>query len=79
MVHMNQLNLFSIIKVKDKFSCYSRQMRKRILVVRKVEVLTPGCEVGEQLGSPVQLTSEGKVPEGATIQGAIELLGELEI
>ena len=48
-------------------------MRKRILVVRKVEVLTPGCEVGEQLGSPVQLTSEG------AIQGAIELLGELQI
>ena len=79
MVHLNQLTRFSIIKVKEKFSFYSRQMCKRILVIMQVEVLTPGSEVGEKLGSPVQLNFEGKLPEGDTIQGAIELMGELEI
>ena len=79
MVHLNQVIRFSIIKVKEKFSFYSRQMWKRILVIMQVDVLTPGCEVGEKLGSPVQLNFEGKLPEGDTIQGAIELMGELEI
>ena len=79
MVHLNQVTRFSIIKIKEKFSFYSRQMWKRILVIMQVDVLTPGCEVGEKLGSPVQLNFEGKLPEGDTIQGAIELMGKLEI
>ena len=50
---------YSIIRVK-KHVCNSANSKK-VMVILEVEVIKPGHEVGEKLGSPVTIGSDGQV------------------
>ena len=63
MIHNKQLEQFTIIKVKKHICNQVGQQTKKVVVILEVEILTPGSEVGAKLGNPVQIGSDGKVPD----------------
>ena len=64
MIHNNQLVPFTIIKVKKHICNQVGQQTKKVVVILEVEILTPGDQVGAKLGNPVQIGSDGKIPDG---------------
>ena len=63
LIHENQLSQYSIIRVK-KHVCNSN-LSKKVVVILELEVLKPGSEVGERLGSPINIGADGKIPASA--------------
>jgi len=65
LVHDNQLSQYSIVKVK-KFICNQMGAQggagKKVVIILDVEVVTPGAEVGAKIGNPVQIGSDGVIP-----------------
>lgn len=60
-VHNQQLSPFSIIKIKDYFNIRSNDSVTVVIMVMEVEIVASGCDVGIQLGNPVELNSAGLV------------------
>ena len=61
LIHENKLEKYSIIRVKN-FVCNSGNSNyKKVMVIIELEVIKPGHEVGEKLGSPVNIGHDGKV------------------
>ena len=56
MITSNQLAPFTIIKVK-KYTRFAG------LLILEVEIVTPGNQVGVKLGKPVEIGSDGKIPD----------------
>ena len=63
LIHENQLSQYSIIRVK-KHVCNSN-LSKKVVVILELEVLKPGSEVGERLGSPINIGADGKIQASA--------------
>merc|ERR1719347_708125 len=63
LIHDNSLAPFTIIKLKKHICNQVGQQTKKVVVILEVEILTPGSEVGSKLGNPVQIGSDGKVPD----------------
>ena len=70
MIHNNQLAPFTIIKVKKYICKQVGQPPTNFAVIQELEILTPGEQVGGKLGSPVQIGSDGKIPEGPANQNS---------
>ena len=70
MIHSNQLAPFTIIKVKKHICNQVGQQTKKVVVILEVEIMTPGDQVGAKLGSPVQIGSDGKIPDGPANQNS---------
>ena len=64
LIHDNSLAPFTIIKLKKHICNQVGQQTKKVVVILEVEILSPGSEVGSKLGNPVQIGSDGKVPDG---------------
>ena len=73
MIHNNQLASFTVIKVK-KHICNQVGQQRRVVVILEVEILAPGDQVGAKLGNPVQINSDGKIPEGPASQNSNAVL-----
>ena len=58
LIYDREISPYSIIKVKKQV-CNSVNEAKKIVVLLEVEVLKPGHEVGEKIGSPVVLHEGG--------------------
>ena len=65
LIHENQLSQYSIIRVK-KHVCNSN-LSKKVVVILELEVLKPGSEVGERIGSPINIRVDGK-PERRSME-----------
>ena len=65
LIHENQLSQYSIIKVKKHVCNSMNASSKKVVLILELEVLKPGSEVGERLGSPVTIGADGKVPASA--------------
>ena len=65
LIHENQLSQYSIIRVKKHICNSVNAASKKVVVILELEVLKPGSEVGERLGSPVTIGADGKVPASA--------------
>jgi len=70
MIHENKLAPFTIIKVKKHICNQVGQQTKKVVVILEVEILTPGSEVMVKLGDPVQIGSDGKVPNAGSNQNS---------
>ena len=70
MIHSNQLAPFTIIKVKKHICNQVGQQTKKVVVILEVEIVSPGDQVGAKLGSPVQISSDGKIPDGPANQNS---------
>ena len=70
MIHNNQLASFTVIKVKKHICNQIGQQTKRVVVILEVEILAPGDQVGAKLGNPIQINSDGKIPEGPASQNS---------
>ena len=70
MIHSNQLAPFTIIKVKKHICNQVGQQTKKVVLILEVEIMTPGDQVGAKLGSPVQIGSDGKIPDGPANQNS---------
>ena len=57
---------FSIIKAKNPRINFGRGQSKS-LVLSDLEIVTPGDTVGVQLGSPVEIGTDGKIPVEAML------------
>ena len=65
LIHENQLSQYSIIRVKKHICNSVNAASKKVVVILELEVLKPGSEVGERIGSPVTIGADGKVPASA--------------
>ena len=65
LIHENKLSQYSIIRVKKHVCNSVNAASKKVVVILELEVLKPGSEVGERLGSPVTIGADGKVPASA--------------
>ena len=58
---IGKLAPFTIIKVK-KHIC-GGVSRRKLFEILEVEIVTPGNQVGVKLGNPVEIGSDGKIPD----------------
>jgi len=59
MIHNNELEQFTIIRV-DKYICNQVQgQSKRVVILLEVSVVKPGEQVGEKLGNPAAMGGDG--------------------
>ena len=59
-VNDGMLKEYSIFKVK-KYQC-NNMGGKKVIIVLDLEILQEGSEVGEKVGSPIAMSSDGTVP-----------------
>ena len=56
MIHSNQLAPFTIIKVKKHIVIsIGQQTRVKVVLIKEVEIVTPGIQVGLKLGNPAEI------------------------
>ena len=60
MIYQQQLAPFTIIKVK-KDICKAIFSWKLVEIL-EVEIVTPGNQVGDKFGNPVEIGPDGKIP-----------------
>jgi len=62
MIHDGTLSEHSIVKV-NKLQCNNMQ-GKKVIILLELEVLQPGSEVKEKIGTPISINPDGTVPAG---------------
>ena len=70
LIHSNQLASFTVIRVAKHICNQIGQQTKKVVVILEVEILAPGQQVGAKLGNPVQISSDGKIPDGPANQNS---------
>ena len=70
LIHSNQLASFTVIRVVKHICNQIGQQTKKVVVILEVEILAPGSQVGAKLGSPVQISSDGKIPDSPASQNS---------
>ena len=60
LIHENQLTQYTIIRVKKHVCESDSSGSKKVVVILELEVLKPGSEVGERIGSPINIRVDGK-------------------
>ena len=68
LIHDNQLEQFTLIKVKKHICNSVPGQSKRVVVILELEIVTPGSQIGSKIGNPQQIGADGKVPSPATNQ-----------
>jgi len=61
MVAENQLDDYCVVKVK-RLQCNTMQ-GKKVIIILEMEILRPGSQVGQKIGSPVAINADGTVNE----------------
>jgi len=62
LIHEKKLEQFTIIRVKKHICNQVAGQSKRVVIILDLEVVTPGSQVGQKIGNPVQIGSDGKIP-----------------
>ena len=57
MKSLNPFTIIKIIKIKNP-----NWQNKKVVWITDLEIVTPGDQVGVQLGNPVQISSDRKIP-----------------
>jgi len=68
LIHDNQLEQFTLIKVKKHICNSVPGQSKRVVVILELEIVTPGSQIGSKIGNPQQIGADGKIPSPATNQ-----------
>ena len=66
MLHDGTLTDFSVVRV-NQLQCNNMQ-GKKVIILLELEVLQPGTEIGDKIGSPIPIASDGSLPAGAQDQ-----------
>jgi len=75
MIHEKQLEANTVVRL-NKFQCNQQPgSNKRVVIILEVEVVSPGSIVGEKLGSPVTIGSDGVVPPPPSNQNSNPNIG----
>jgi len=61
MVAEKQLDDYCVVKVK-RLQCNTMQ-GKKVIIILEMEILRPGSQVGQKIGSPVAINADGTVNE----------------
>jgi len=62
MIHDGTLTDHTVVRV-NKFQCNNMQ-GKKVIILLELEVLQPGEEIGEKIGSPIPISADGTLPAG---------------
>ena len=57
-----QIDEYCIIRV-NKYNCYNNIQGKKAIIIRELDILRSGAEVGQKIGTPVPIQQDGSVNE----------------
>ena len=57
-----QIDEYCIIRV-NKYNCYNNIQGKKAIIIRELDILRSGAEVGQKIGTPVPIQRDGTVNE----------------